>query len=42
VRGHDANDDVWDIVIETTNNAQGQRLPLNYTFDKIDTQISFG
>jgi hypothetical protein len=41
VRGHDANDDVWDIVIEATNGAQGKPLPLNYTFDKVDTQISF-
>ena len=38
VRGHTADDDEWDLVIEAANNLQ---VPINYSFDKDTTTIEF-
>ncbi len=44
VRGHEADDDEWDIIVQADNPvlAGGSRLvPLNYHFDSDSTQLSF-
>lgn len=53
VRGHDADDDEWDVIIECDNSghdyfspenpgAESIRLPLNYHFDRDTTEITVG
>jgi biotin carboxyl carrier protein len=39
VRGHDADDDEWDLVIECDNSRY--HLPINYHFDRDTTRIEF-
>jgi hypothetical protein len=44
VRGHEADNDVWDIIIECENPVDGtgkRVLPLNYTFDKDNAWVEF-
>ncbi len=44
VRGHEADNDVWDIIIECENPKDGtgkRTLPLNYTFDKDNAWVEF-
>jgi len=38
VRGHDADDDEWDLIIEC-NNPSPKRLPINYHFDRETTEF---
>jgi len=41
VRGHDAQNDEWDIVIRCPNSADPNlRVPLNYQFDRDDTTMT--
>jgi hypothetical protein len=44
VRGHEVDDDEWDVIVEIENpEVKGQRLlPLNYGFDPDTTDISLG
>ncbi len=41
VRGHDADNDEWEVIIQITNPPNGTRrlLPLNYAFDRDDTKL---
>ena len=41
VRGHDSDNDEWEVIIEIKNPPSGGRrlLPLNYTFDRDDTKL---
>lgn len=41
VRGHDSDNDEWEVIIEIKNPQSGNRrlLPLNYTFDRDDTRL---
>jgi len=43
IRGHDADNDEWEIVIRANNkDAQDDYiLPINYTFDRDDVQVTF-
>ena len=39
IRGHDADDDEWDVIIHCKND--GKKIPINYHFDKDNTTIQF-
>jgi hypothetical protein len=38
IRGHDSDDDEWDVIIECDN--AGRRLPINFNFDRDTTSIA--
>ncbi|RUU33679.1 HlyD family secretion protein [Mesorhizobium sp. M6A.T.Ce.TU.002.03.1.1] len=43
VRGHEADDDEWDIIVQTANpqmGASGRMVPLNYQFDPDSTVVT--
>ncbi len=44
IRGHDADNDEWEVVIQIANpqTTGGRLLPLNYAFDRDATQVFFG
>lgn len=39
IRGHDADDDEWDVIIHCKND--DRKIPINYHFDKDNTTIEF-
>jgi biotin carboxyl carrier protein len=47
VRGHDADDNEWEVIIEAKNEVEligpgrTKKLPINYHFDKKDTYVTF-
>lgn len=41
LRGHDADDDIWEIIIECPN-SKPDSLPINYQFERYRTSLFFG